>query len=533
MPEDDQTWRDDLEATTRAAPNVRSRIGGIGVPSLTVLCHPDPRRVGEVASLTGLVAGGRESLSRGEPYFAQPAGGTPRPLADPYVSRRPMVEFSATADGGVRASLSATASAVEVDGRSLTRSREFSLVDLEGGVVLVLGQSSALLLHSLLPLTSRPGDFGFIGESSPMLRLRQEIERLAELDFTVLLRGETGTGKELVARALHQAGPRSRQPYVCVNAAAVPSNLAASELFGATRGAFTSADKQRRGYFQRADGGTLFLDEIGETAPDVQVQLLRAIDNGQIQPVGAAEQVSVDVRLITATDLDLEGAVESDEFRAPLFHRISEYEIKLPPLRERRDDIGRLFFHFLSEALDSANKSQRGVARYEAPAVPAEIVARLVGYPWPGNVRQLRAVARRLLVASLEQEELQLTPAIEGLLSLSRDPSGSSDDAVTKPEQTSYRAVTEIGEEELLTALSEHGQNITLAAASLGVSRSSLYRRIDESRQVRKAADLSRDEIVDAIRSASGALDAMVEILGVSRRGLKLRMSALGLSLDS
>jgi two-component system nitrogen regulation response regulator GlnG len=175
----------------------------------------------------------------------------------------------------------------------------------------------------------------------------------------VLLRGETGTGKELAARALHDAGPRRRRGFLAVNMGAVPPTLAAAELFGAARGAFTGADQKRIGYFTRADGGTLFLDEIGETPAEVQILLLRALDNREIQPVGGGDPQPVDVRLIAATDADLEGAMAAVRFRSTLLHRLSGYEIFLPQLRDRREDFGRLFLHFLSQELEATGQTGR------------------------------------------------------------------------------------------------------------------------------------------------------------------------------
>src|SRR6185436_13729067 len=173
------------------------------------------------------------------------------------------------------------------------------------------------------------------------------------------LRGETGTGKELLARAIHQASSRRAAPYFALNMAAIPASLAAAELFGAAKGAFTGADRRRVGYFGRAQGGTLFLDEIGELPADLQPLLLRVLENGEIQPVGGEETLRVDVRILAATDANLESAIEEGRFRAPLFHRLSGYELRLPSLRERRDDIGRLFIHFLRQELAALGEADR------------------------------------------------------------------------------------------------------------------------------------------------------------------------------
>jgi len=531
MSRDSATWREHLQSSTRIAPEARRQLAAEGVAGLTVLCHPDPRRVGEQAVLTGLAAGDVACLSRLEPHFAAPGGGTPRPLADPHVSRRPL-RLARAADGGVRLEPDAAGSPLSVDGVVTSAPRDVSRTDLEaGGVVLLLGQRVALLLHAVLPSGKRPAAFGLVGESAALVRLRQEIARLADLDYPVLLRGESGTGKELAARALHDAGPRRGRPYVAVNVGATPAGVAAAELFGAVRGAYTGADRHRDGHFRRADGGTLFLDEIGEASADVQVLLLRALESREIQPVGAAEAVAVDVRLVSATDADLEAQIALGELRAPLYHRLSTCELELPPLRERRDDVGRLFFHFLRQELAAVGDEHRLDPGGE-PWVPAELVARLARCDWPGNVRQLRNAVRQIVVASRGESELRVPAAVERLW---REPSASpaaAESVAATAEAAAYRQPEDVSEPELLAALREQRWNVGKTAAALNVSRTSLYALMNRCPRVRKAGDLSREEIADASSRCQGALPAMVDLLEVSRRGLQLRMSELGLGAE-
>ncbi len=402
-------------------------------------------------------------------------------------------------------------------------------------MVLLLAQRVVLLLSLLDPVgqAGQPS-FGLVGESAAMQQLRREIRRVAPLDVAVLLRGETGTGKELVAQALHQASPRRSRPFLAANMGAVPATLAAAELFGAARGAYTGAERKRDGYFQRADGGTLFLDEVGETPPEVQVLLLRALETQEIQPVGSDEMRRVDVRLIAATDSDLERAVQAGRFRAPLVHRLAGYEIRVPPLRQRRDDFGRLLFHFLREELAGQGDAARLATPPEGrPWVPAGLVARLAELDWPGNVRQLRNAARQLVIAGRDAGEPGMWLQAERLFREAAR-TAAPDDEPTHVERVEsrkrYRRPEDVTDDELITALRAHRWRIQRAATELGISRGSLYDRIEKSARIRKAVDLSRQEIQECRERCGGDLDAMVAALEVSKRGLQRRMTQLGMS---
>jgi Nif-specific regulatory protein len=231
---------------------------------------------------------------------------------------------------------------------------------------------------------------GIVGGSARWREVLDVVARVAPSRATVLLRGESGTGKEVVARALHDSGPRAERPFVAVSCAALPESLLESELFGHEKGAFTGAAQARAGRFELADGGTLFLDEVGELPVGAQVKLLRAIQERQFERVGGRRTVTVDVRLVAATNRDLEEAVRAGTFRLDLYHRLQVVEIALPPLRERRDDVPLLVASFLEEL---AAEHGRRLA-----FTPAAIEV-LVAHGWPGNVRQLRNVLERLVVA--------------------------------------------------------------------------------------------------------------------------------------
>jgi nitrogen regulation protein NR(I) len=231
-----------------------------------------------------------------------------------------------------------------------------------------------------------------VGTSRAMQEVCKELGRIAAKPITVLIRGETGTGKELIARAIYQHSPRGKAPFIAINCAAVPETLLESELFGHERGAFTGADQRRIGRFEQANRGTLFLDEIGDLPPRTQVKLLRVLQQQTFQRVGGTEELSVDVRVIAATHRDLEGMIQEGKFREDLFHRLNVVCLQLPPLRERREDIPALVDHFLRKYA-----SEFGI---ESPVIPSEAMAVLQADSWPGNVRELENITRRLLLAA-------------------------------------------------------------------------------------------------------------------------------------
>jgi two-component system, NtrC family, nitrogen regulation response regulator GlnG len=543
VPNHSEALRHLLQTETRADSGGGAPVRSMLIPGLTILAHPDVERVGDRALLSGLPAGREELLSRREPQFSAPGSGILRPTADPYLSRRPLLLSPGPEPGSIRLSCGESGTAVTADGNPVKEERVFSRAEVERGVVLLLAHRVAFLLSLLNPVgPAGLPSFGLVGESPGMVQLRREILRVAPLGLPVLLRGETGTGKELVAQALHQAGPRRSRPFFAVSMGAVPVTLAAAELFGAARGAYTGADRKRDGYFQRADGGTLFLDEVGETPLEVQVLLLRALETQEIQPVGGDDPRRVDVRLIAATDSDLEEAVAAGKFRSPLLHRLAGYEIRIPSLRQRRDDFGRLFFHFLRQELAELSESDRLATSPEGrPWIPAPLVARLAALDWPGNVRQLRNAVRQIVIAGRDAGEAGMWLQVERLLQESARAAvldeGPTWDGPVEPSlppaqesRKRYRSPEDITDDELIAALCAHRWRIQRAAAELGISRGSLYDRIEKSPRIRKAADLSREEIEACRERCGGDLDAMVEVLEVSRRGLQRRMTQLGLS---
>ena len=297
----------------------------------------------------------------------------------------------------------------------------------------------------------------FVAESRPMQAILSQLERVAPSDANVLITGEHGTGKDVIARWIHAASRRANRALVTVNAGGIAETLFESELFGHVKGAFTDARADRVGSFELADGGTLFLDEIANVAPRQQAKLLRVLESGDLQRVGSSRVRHVDVRVISATNADLAREVAEGRFREDLLYRLNTVEIRLPPLRERRDDIPRLAGHFLREQATRYNKPVTELA-------PGAMRA-LLEHPWPGNVRELRhAVERAVLMASsstVTEEDLGLQPARAG--------GAPSFDELTLEE----------AERTLIQrALLRHGGNVSRAAEALGVSRSALYRRL-------------------------------------------------------
>jgi Nif-specific regulatory protein len=298
-----------------------------------------------------------------------------------------------------------------------------------------------------------------IGTSARMRTIMQEIAQVARSRSTVLLRGESGTGKELVARALHRFSERSQQPFVKLNCAALPESLLESELFGHERGAFTGAVKTRRGRFELADHGTLFLDEIGDISLATQIKLLRVLQERTFERVGGSRSLTVDVRIIAATNADLEEAVRARRFREDLYYRLHVVPIVLPPLRERKEDIPLLVGHFLQRF----NTENRKALKISAPAMDL-----IVGYDWPGNVRELENCIERMVVMARREivapEDVPLPVNIHMPTPPPR---------VLFPEPTVStlpKAVADIERERLLEALRRSGGVQTRAAALLGIT---------------------------------------------------------------
>jgi len=312
---------------------------------------------------------------------------------------------------------------------------------------------------------ARRGQVEIVGESAAIKNLLSQVDKVVNTRVTVLVEGETGTGKELVASAIHYRSRRREKLFVAQNCAAMPENLLESELFGHKRGAFTGATEEKRGLFDIADGGTLFLDEVTELPVALQAKLLRALQEGEIRPVGATASKNVDVRIVAATNRNLEQEVAAGRFREDLYYRLKVFPLVVPPLRDRRDDVPLLANHFLARFTREIGKSVAGIAQ--------EAMELLMSYDWPGNVRELENEIQRLVIQA--DDDAFVTPdlisprlrKLEGVISQSGTTKGSLKEMVEQVEKYF-----------LLEALREHSNNKTSAARALGITREGLHKKL-------------------------------------------------------
>jgi two-component system response regulator HydG len=302
-----------------------------------------------------------------------------------------------------------------------------------------------------------------LGRSQPMHALFALLERVAQVASPALLLGETGTGKELVARALHHTGPRAAGPFVAVNCAALPETLLESELFGHTRGAFTGATQVRRGLFVDADGGTLLLDEIGELSPALQARLLRVLESGEIRPLGSDAVRKVDVRIVAATHRPLSDLVHQGQFREDLYFRLKVLPIAIPPLRERGDDIRLLAEHFLA-------KARERVPQAVAQVFSSDSMAVLLEHRWPGNVRELEHLIERLVVTS--DKPVIEAAAVKAMLEPSSPEASEAHGAFN-----ALPTLRDLEQQYIDHVMERTGGNKTKAAEILGIDPSTLHRR--------------------------------------------------------
>ncbi len=328
-------------------------------------------------------------------------------------------------------------------------------------------QAEVLRLRAELQTTCAFSEI--VGSGKAMQRVYELMKLAMDGDVTVLIVGESGTGKELVARALHDGGPRREGPFIAVNCAAIPSTLVESELFGHEKGAFTGATERRSGCFERASGGTILLDEIGDMPPELQAKLLRVLQEREIQRVGGTTQIKIDVRVIASTNRDLQAAIRAGAFRADLYYRLSTFPIILPPLSERREDVPLLANHFVKKSAERHGKPVSGIS--------ATALHMMMEYEWPGNVRELSGVVERAVL--LESTEVlqsssfpeELAPAV----------AASVDGSAVLP-------LAEVERRTILGAMRATADNVSRAANALGISRATLHRKLNKHGLSRAAA---------------------------------------------
>jgi two-component system nitrogen regulation response regulator GlnG len=510
----------------------RSRSGSLDIDDAVVveiLFHPDLRRVGErlVLGVAGSEQASREAeLGRESPLFRGAGWGDARALADPCISRRQLA---------IRWLASRQGFEVRQETESRRQVRFFSgegapIGDAPGvippGSIVAIGDR-VLLLCTIRPTEVIGPDLGMVGESRGMVALRAQIRALAGTNDTALITGETGVGKELVAKALHEASRRRKGPFLVVNCAAVPEALIESELFGHAKGAFSGAVTAKEGLFRAAQGGTLFLDEIGELPLGMQAKLLRVLQEHKVRPVGESQERPVDVRIVAATNRELAAEVETGKFRADLYSRLEGPMLSIPPLRERRDDIPRLFVHFLAARV--AEEQRGGQASSLAwlladpgsqpPPIPMDFMLRLLGREWTRNVRELEKTVAAVAALNRGAKSFQ-TPPFE--------PARSPDRISAPPGEPISAAKPAITEADLVRELEANDHVQGRVARALGISRTTLDKWLREL-GISRPKDIPRDAIEAAFQETGGDVEQMSRLLKISVRGLKLRMTELGL----
>lgn len=306
---------------------------------------------------------------------------------------------------------------------------------------------------------------GIIGSSSEMKEVFDQVKIVAPTNLTVLIQGESGTGKEVIANMIHRASERAEKPFIAVDCGAIPESLIESELFGHEKGAFTDAKSQREGKFEQANGGTIFLDEITNLSDANQIKLLRAIQERKVTRIGGKRALTLDVRILTATNVRLADAVNANKFRADLYYRLNEFHIDLPPLRARKDDLELLVKHFIKDANEELNRSVLSVSD--------NVMKKIKNHQWPGNVRELRNTIRRavLLTTGSIMEKINITDEVV--------PNNNIEAKTTENDTTTFESLTKKAEKDaILSALDESGGNKSKAAKLLNINERTFYRKL-------------------------------------------------------
>lgn len=504
----------DLESTL-APPSPPGQRGDQLTLCATIVWHPDLQRIGEqcLASAQGM------ELSRNFPLFQRP-GGAAAPLAYPGVSREPVRIVRDGADT-VQVCPPASRMVVELNGAVIGQAFSLSRAQIERGAILGLGGLVLVCLHWMRCAPKDNPVPGLLGVGTAAIRTRDQVRQVAGTDTTVLLLGETGTGKEVVARAIHALSARAGRPLVTVNMATLNDALAAADLFGAAKGAYTGASSLRQGLFSEAQQATLFLDEIGNTPPSVQPMLLRVLETGDYRPLGATSDLHSSARLIAATDQDLSART----FNQALLRRLESFVIQMAPLRERREDIGLLLWHMLE-------------ARGMAAQFPAALACRFACYDWPGNVRQLKHFAQRSVLALQAGQEVDFDSLLDGALtgdsvtlagagnvmSLRLGGEGREGEAALR-----RRKPAELSDQEVLAAMDKHAWCIQDAAAELGISRPSMYKLLEAHPQIRNVVHIAYDELLRAFEQSGGDLARCAALLRTPSDALRRHLRVLGL----
>ncbi|MES2757703.1 MAG: sigma 54-interacting transcriptional regulator [Pseudomonadota bacterium] len=480
--------------------------------ALTILWHPQLERVGQQC-IAGPGAG-EIALNRFAPLFARP-GGVQLPLGERCIARDRLWLRRGPGDA-LAIDPPQSRMSVELDGVALTGPTMLAPERIDGGLVLALGGAVLLCIHWADGLPRATADNGLLGVSSAMRKVHELIGQVAATELPVLVLGETGTGKELAARAIHAASARRVGPFAAVNMAALNESLAAADLFGATRGAYTGAQSARGGLFAEAADGTLFLDEIGNAPAPVQPMLLRVLETGEYRPLGAAADAVSRARVISATDQDLGAA----GFNQPLRRRLEAFVICMPALRQRREDIGLLIVHVQSTWGAGATPVQ----------LPAALVGAMCAYHWPGNVRQLHHVVTRALMAVQAGQ----APSLAALLPRDAPAPAPAEnaqrqDSLALPAAPHRTRLADVDDTAVLAAMARNGWQIRSAAQELGVSRPSMYKLIEAHPQIRVASAIPLAELRAALATHGADVARCAAALRTPSEALRRLLRGQGL----
>lgn len=488
------------------------------VLGITILWHPQRERIGE--QMLGPAAGGAIALNRFAPLFAplsvRPgAGHEGTPLGERSITREP-VHIRFVAEGGIQIDHVRGKMGLELNGRPSNGTDRFTAGELERGIVIGLGSQIFVCLHLMRSLPRAANVPGLIGVGDGATKMREAIAQVAGTSMPVLLLGETGSGKEVAAQAIHALSGRRSGRLVALNMATLNESLAAAELFGAVKGAYTGATSGRRGWFAEADDGTLFLDEVGDTPALVQAMLLRVLESGEYRPLGAGADARSNARIVAATDQDLgEGG-----FNQALRRRLEAFVIRVPALRERREDLGVLVRHFLEA---------------EAPgdgwSLPFELLSQVFNGDWPGNVRQLGHAMRRMAL-DLQAGNVPVLEQAVGLPVVAEvvappDAAVASSSAVSRPVR---RKVSELSDDDLVEAMEKSQWQILAASRMLGISRPTVYKLLEAHPRIRFPANISEEEIRATWEACEGDLQRCASRLMTPAEALRRHVGLLGLS---
>lgn len=478
------------------------------VLSLGVVWHRDQSYIGASAPLQ-FDRSNKAALSRLTPNFSKIETNNAAPLLDQHISRAPvLIEKLSPDEFAIIPPTSPMR--ISVNGRPIREKTLATLSELGEEIVVTLANSTILCLFKASAQRPQPGDndYGLRGISKEITLLHHTIRRIAKTRSSVLIRGETGTGKELVAKAIHIESDRAKKPMLSVNMATLSSSLATADLFGVKRGAFTGATADKKGLFEQADSGVLFMDEIGDTPRDVQPMLLRTLESGEIRRVGDNKVRMVNVRIITATDRSLESQKDEPSFSQPLLRRLENFTIHLPPLRQRRVDIGLLAKTFFSV-------HGHGGAPQNLDDISSNTISQLVLHDWPGNVRELRNVIYQMQYG----QPLQLRETSPAPIDVE-----ASTQAATLTNKPQYRHPSSISDDELVNALDSVEWVIKDAAAKLNVSRTTLYSMMSKSGRIRNIDDIPDDEITKIVGLYPNDLNFWAKSLRVGREALRKKI---------